>query len=391
MPQPARRLDNLPDYAFSVISDEIREMAKQGIKVYRLDIGNPDLPPDKNVIDALYQSAQNDSHHGYSGYRGIARFREAIAKQYKKRFNLDLNPDTQILPLLGSKEGIVNLTLAYADQGDTILVPDIGYPSYAMGTRMAGGTVEWYRLNPDNNFLPDLSSISPDVAKQAKIMWINYPNNPTGTVATLDDFKPLLSFCHKYDIILASDNPYMDITYDGFVASSPLQLPDALSQTVEFYSFSKAYNMAGWRLGAAIASEDVIANLLRIKSNMDSGHFIPVYDAGIYALEEIDSSWISERNEIYKKRRDLILDTLPQIGLSANKSLASLYIWAYLENGDVNNYVQSARTNGHVSMAPGGIYGPGGEKYIRISVSVPDDDLVQALENLKSWYPTWNK
>lgn len=386
MPDTAERLNRLPNYAFSVINDQLQALQKRtGLDVIRLDIGSPDLPPPDFVVDTLETYARKPNTHGYSGYRGTPRFRQAVASYYERRFGVLVNPDTEVLPLLGSKEGLVNISLAYLDRGDVSLVPDIGYPSYAMGANMAGGDIHWMSLTEANGFKPDLDAIPTHVAQKAKLLWLNYPNNPTGVIVDLDYYREVLAFCRKHDILLMSDNPYVDITYDGYEGVSPLQIDGALDKTVEFMSFSKTYNMAGWRLGAAVGNADAIASLLRIKSNMDSGHFIPVYEAGIVALERAGGEWIQQRNAVYQGRRDMILSALPAIGLTAQTPKATLYVWARLEDGDAEEFVRRAREEIGISMAYGGIYGQGGEGYIRISLSVPDERLQIALERLKQW------
>lgn len=385
MPNKAARLNNLPPYVFAVIGDQIRAMQQSGIHVYRLDIGNPDLPPPPHVVERLAQSASKAETHGYTGYRGKATFRKAVADYYQQRYGVTVDADTQVLPLLGSKEGIVNLCLAYLDQGDLALVPSIGYPSYQMGAVLAGADVEYAPMVPENNFKVDLSTVAEEVLQKAKILWVNYPNNPTGATVELQFYEQIYSMCQEYDILLASDNPYNDVTFDGHEAPSALQAADDLSHIVEFVSFSKSYNMAGWRLGAAVGSAEAIDNLLSIKSNVDSGHFEPIYDAGIAALQTAPA-WINERNAVYSRRRDMILNTLPEIGLSAQKTKGSLYIWARVEHGTAEAYINGALNDACVSLAPGGAYGPGGEGYVRISIGVPDEELEDALSSLKAWY-----
>ncbi len=388
MPKKSKRLNNLPAYIFSVIGDNIRKMNAAGIDVYRLDIGNPDMPPADHVVEALARSARQPGHHGYTGYRGIASFRQAVARYYALRFGVDVDPDTQVLPLIGSKEGIINLTLAYIDQGDVALVPDIGYPSYAMGTRLAGGTVQWMALTETNGFLPDFDSIPHDVSEKTRLLWVNYPNNPTGAVAGLEFYQKAVDFCRENNILLASDNPYVDVTFDGYKAGSALSAAGALDHTIEFMSLSKSYNMAGWRIGAAVGSAQAIKNLLHVKSNVDSGHFHPIYDAAINALDETSQQWLDERNEIYMRRRNLILNALSDIGLTAEKRPGSLYIWAKPLRGSATQYVERALSDAHVSLAPGEAYGPGGANYIRMSIAVPEQRLTEALDRLKVWYST---
>lgn len=386
MPVKARRLQNLPEYVFAVISQKVREMELAGIDIVRMDIGSPDLPPAEFVMDALDKSTRNTNHHGYSGYRGIPRFREAVANYYQTRFNVELNPENEVLPLIGSKEGIVNLTLAYLDAGDSVLVPAIGYPSYAMGARLAGADVIYVDMPADRDFVIDLDSISEEDATKSKIIWCNYPNNPTGAVADIDFYEKLVAFCKRYDILLASDNPYCDVTYDGYDAPSALQVTGAKDTAVEFMSLSKTFNMAGWRLGAAVGSKEALKNLLHVKSNVDSGHFIPAYDAGIRAMQDTTKEWLTERNAIYQSRRDIVVNNLSDIGLSASTPKASLYIWAKVEDMPALEYVEQARQHAHVSLAPGAAYGPGGEDYVRISVTNTEERLQEGINRLKSWY-----
>jgi LL-diaminopimelate aminotransferase len=380
------RLKNLPPYAFAIIEQQIREMIAQGKDVIRLDIGSPDMPPPPAVIEALSESASHPGHHSYSGYRGTPPFREAIARYYQKRFGIQLNPNTEVLPLIGSKEGLVNLALAYLDPGDVVLAPDISYPSYSIGAHLTGADVYWLSLSEANGFLPDLDAIPDEITERAKILWINYPNNPTGATADLDFYQQVVEFCRARSILLASDNPYVDVTFGDYRAGSALQADDAKDCTIEFISFSKTYNMGGWRLGAAVGNKNAIQSLLQIKSNIDSGHFIPIYDAGIVALDTTEQSWIDERNAMYECRRDRIFEVLPQIGLTAHKPKGSIYLWARVESGSGEAYVKEALQHAHVSIAPGEMYGPGGAGYVRISMSVPDDRLEIALNRLKSWY-----
>lgn len=387
MPERASRLNNLPTYFFAVIAQRLQAMQSQGIDVISLDIGSPDLPPPDAVVESLSKSAHDAGTHGYSGYRGIPSFRKAIARYYKQRFQVDLDPDTEVLPLIGSKEGIVNLSLAYLDRGDLALVPDISYPSYSMGARLAGGDVHWIPLSRETDFLPDINSVSNSIADRAKLMWVNFPNNPTGATAEPDFYQHVVDWSNEHDLILASDNPYVDVTYGGYIASSVLEAKDAKNCTIEFMSFSKTFNMGGWRLGAAVGNANIIKTLLQVKSNVDSGHFRPIYDAGITAIDTTPRSWIDERNSVYQRRRDRIMEALPHIGLRAQKPKGSLYIWARVEDGDGDAYVNHALEQAHVAFAPGSAYGPGGKPYIRISLGISDKRLEEALIRLKDWYP----
>jgi LL-diaminopimelate aminotransferase len=385
-PAPARRLANLPPYAFAVLGQRIIQMAAEGYDVIRLDIGSPDMPPPDAVVEALSQSARNPHHHGYGGYKGTSAFRDALARYYEQRFGVALDSDREILPLLGSKEGIVNLSLAFLEAGDIALVPDVGYPSSTMGARLAGADVYYLSVTAEHGFLPDLNAIPPDVIRRAKLLWINYPNNPTGAVAEADFYRQAVKFCLAHDLLLASDNPYVDVTFDGCVAGSALQISGARDCTVEFISFSKTYNMAGWRLGAAVGSAEALNTLLQVKSNLDSGHFRPIYDAGIVAVDQTSPQWIAERNHIYQSRRDRIMSALPNIGLSALNPKGALYVWAQTDSGDGGTYAEEALSATGVSVAPGEIYGPGGKACVRLSFAVPDSRLDEALSRLQAWY-----
>jgi LL-diaminopimelate aminotransferase len=388
IPTTAARLGQLPPYPLALLSQRVRELTAQGIDVINMDVGSPDLPPPPSVVEVLAASARRSNTHGYSGYRGIAGFRRAVADYYLRRFGLAVDPERQVLPLLGSKEGIVNLSLAYLDRGDRVIVPDIGYPSYSMGAYLAGAGVSFVPLRESNHYLLDFDEIGNAALENAKLMWVNYPNNPTGAVATLDDYQRAVDFCRTHNLLLASDNPYVEITYDGQPAPSLLQANGALDSAVEFISFSKTYNMAGWRLGAAVGAEPIIEALLQVKSNVDSGHFIPIYEAGIEALDHVPQSWIDERNAVYHGRRNRLLDALPSIGLDPFPAQGALYVWARVRDERMTgaDYANDALAAAHVSIAPGIIYGPGGDRYVRISMCSPDARLDEALARLQAWH-----
>ncbi len=386
MPVPARRLQTLPPYPFAVLNQRMRELRAQGIDVINLDVGSPDMPPPDFVIDALAESAAHPGHHGYAGYQGTPDFRATVSDYYQQRFGVRIDPEREVLPLLGSKEGIINLSFAYLDRGDAALVPTVSYPPYAAGAQLAGAEIIWLPVDEAGGYLPDLDAIPVEALKNAKLLWVNYPNNPTGATAELDFYQRAVDLCNRHNILLVSDNPYVEVTFDGYVAGSAMQARDAMNCTIEFISFSKSYNMAGWRIGAAVGSAESIKTLLTMKSNVDSGHFRPVYDAAVIAREQITPDWIAERNAVYQRRRDRILETLPQVGLHARKPKGSLYVWARAESGDGKQYAEGALTGAHVSLAPGEFYGPGGTAYVRISLGIADERLEEALERLKKWY-----
>jgi len=384
LPAVAKRISNLPVYVFATISRQVTDLLNQGKPVLRLDMGSPDMPPPAAVIEKLKSVASEDGSHGYSGYRGTPIFRRAVAQYYKNRFGVDLDPETEILPLIGSKEGIVNLCLAYLDDESSIAIPSISYPAYEMAAILSETAI--VSLPLDSNYLPDLSTYQHQ--KNTKIIWINYPNNPTGAVISLDQLQQLVDFCNEHDVLLASDNPYAEITFDGYNAPSALQAHDAKRSTIEFMSLSKTYNMAGWRIGAAVGNATAIKNLLHVKSNMDSGHFKAVYAAGACALTDTLQSWIQDRNSIYQSRRDRIVDALGNLGFQVHKPSGAMYVWAKLPHpySDDVEYVQRLLNEAYVSVAPGSAYGSVGQGFIRLSLGIPEAQLEEALERMASWH-----
>lgn len=390
MPKSAQRLDRLPPYPFAVIGKKIASMRADGADVIGLHMGSPDMPPPDSVINHLESSARESSHHGYAGFTGTPGLRSAIADYYSERFGVSLDPSTEVLPLIGSKEGIAHIALSYLDAGDVALVPDPGYPTYAMGAAMAGGEPCLYALDADNGFLPDLDSIPADLLERARIMWINYPNNPTGAVATLDDYARLVNFAREHDLLLCSDNPYADVTFDGYRAPSLLEVDGAKDVSVEFNSLSKTYNMAGWRVGMCVGSAEAVKALLAVKSNVDSGLFRAVCDAAELAIRETPQVWIDERNMVYQKRRDMIMEALPSIGLGGDAPKAALYVWAKVDDGDDAAYAEGALDVANVSLAPGYIYGEHGRGFVRFSLVTPQERLQEALDRLRDWYGSRN-
>lgn len=385
MPKQAARLDHLPPYGFAIIGQRIAELKAAGVDIIRLDIGSPDLPPPDHVVAALKRSADNPSNHSYGSYRGDAGYRRAVASYYQRRFGVELDSEREVLPLIGSKEGIVALALAFLDHGDQVLVPNINYPAYNGGAMIAGAEPVEVRLDPTANYRPRLDEIRADISR-AKLLWVNYPNNPTAGCIELDVYQEIVDFCRQRNILLASDNPYAEVVFDGYRAPSALQIVGAKACTVEFMSLSKMYNMAGWRLGAIVGNAEAIDRVLTIKSNMDSQHFKAVYDAGTAALMETSDAWIAQRNMVYQRRRDNIMAALPEIGLSAQKPKASLYFWAKVDHGDDQQYCDEALANAGVSVTPGRMYGPAGIGYVRLSLGIEDPRLDEALSRLRNWY-----
>ncbi|RME49561.1 MAG: aminotransferase class I/II-fold pyridoxal phosphate-dependent enzyme, partial [Caldilineae bacterium] len=335
------------------------------------------------LIEALVETARRDDSHGYAGYAGIPALREAIAAYYQRRFGVTLDPRTELLPLIGSKEGLANIHLAWLDPGDIALAPDPGYIVYHMGPLLANGVVHPFPLRPETGWLPDFDAIPPDVADRARLMWLNYPNNPTGAPAGLDFFARAIAFCRAHNILLCHDNPYCDVTFDGYRAVSPLQLPGAKEVVIEFNSLSKAYNMAGWRVGMAVGNPVAIAALAKIKTQIDTGHPLAVQRMAVAALTG-DQAWLAERNAIYQQRRDLAVAALRRLGLNVSPPPATLYLWFPAPPGysDVD-FHRKLLTEAHVSIAPGSMYGQQGVGWMRLSIAVPTHRLEEAMSRLE--------
>ncbi len=380
----SNRVKSIPPYAFASLAVKLNAMIADGVDVIRLDIGNPDMPPAPHIVDALVESARRDDTHGYGGYYGIPALRQAIADYYAARFGVTLDVKTELTPLIGSKEGLANLNLAWLDAGDIALVPDPGYLTYSMGPLLANASVVAFDLKPENHWLPDLDAIPADVAQRARLLWLNYPNNPTGALGTEETFRRAIDFCRKYDILLCHDNPYSDIAFDGYRAPSILAIPGAKEVVIEFNSLSKSHNLAGWRLGMAVGNATAIKALATVKTQIDTGHPIPVQRMAIAALTG-DQSWLQTRNAEYQKRRDIAVQTLRSLGFDVAPQKATLYLWFPVLHGftDVELHEKILAETG-VSIAPGSIYGENGCGWMRLSISAPTARLAEAMERLKT-------
>jgi LL-diaminopimelate aminotransferase len=380
--RPAERLTALPSYFYADLTQRIAYLRSQGVDVIRLDAGSPDLPPAPFIIQALERSAENPHHHGYTPYGGIARYREAWAEFYGRRFGVEIDPQSEALGLIGSKEGIFNLTLAYVNPGDVVLIPDPGYATYTSAALFAGAHVVRMPLLAQHNFLPDLHTIAPETLQRAKLMWLNYPNNPTGAVAPLGFFADVVALAHQHHFIVAHDAPYTEITFDGYRAPSLLQLPGAKEVGIEFHSMSKTYNMAGWRVGVAVGNTDIVSALGKLKGNIDTSTFQPIMDAAVAALTG-DQGWLTERNATYHARRDVVVRAVRQAGLHADWPLAAIYVWARLPDGvDDRAYAARLLEATGVSLTPGSVFGPSGSGYIRVALCLPAERLQAAMERV---------
>lgn len=379
----SERVKKIPPYLFAEINRKIAEAKAKGIDVISLGIGDPDMPTPQPIVEELNRAAHDPATHKYPDYEGMPAFREAVAAWYKRRHNVDLDYKKEVLALIGSKEGSLHLNLAFTNPGDYVLVPDPAYTTYKTGAIFADGIPYQMPLLAENNFLPDLSKIPHEIAKKASIIFICYPNNPTGAVATDEFYKELIDFAKDNDVIVCSDNPYSETTYDGYKAPSFLEYPGAMDVGIEFNSLSKPYNMTGWRIGMAVGNAELVGAIGITKNNTDSGVFTAVQYAGIKALSLPDEG-ITQLNKIYQARRDLVCDTLNQIGLKVRKPKATFYIWVPVPKGHTSaSFAAMMLEKAAVVVTPGAAYGPSGEGYVRISIAVPDKRLQEAMERIK--------
>jgi LL-diaminopimelate aminotransferase len=353
----------------------------EGVDVISLGVGDPDLPTPRHVVEALQEAAEDPTTHQYPSYYGLPAFRVAIADWYERRFDVHLDPETEVLPLLGSKEGIAHLCFAFIDPGDIALVPDPGYPVYALGTTLAGGTPLSMPLSADRGFLPDMDTLDPPAA--AKALWLNYPSNPTGAVADRAFFDRAVGFASRHDLLLCHDAAYTEITFDGYVAPSVLESPGARDVAVEFGSLSKTFNMTGWRVGYAVGNAEAIGALATLKTNLDSGIFNAIQRAAVAALTgPLDH--IEEMCAVYQKRRDLVVAAFREIGTEVEPPLGSIYVWVPTPMGRKSvEFASELLDQSGVVVAPGTGYGPGGEGFVRVSLTVSDARLQEGMDRIR--------
>lgn len=386
---PAHRLDSIPPYFFHFLPQRLAALRAQGVDVIRLDAGSPDLPPAPHIVAALNRSAEDPDNHGYQPYSGTPEYRAAWAEFYRRRFEVTLDPQREVIALLGSKEGVFHLHLALVNPGEVVLVPDPGYLAYTNGARFAGAEIVYMPLLARNRYLPDLAALPAETLRRAKLMWLNYPNNPTGAVATLPFFAEAVALAREYNFLIAHDAPYTEITYGHYVAPSLLQVPGAREVAVEFHSLSKTYNMGGWRAGVAAGNADVLLALTGLIGNVDSGMFKGILDAGVAALTG-DQTWTSARNAHYERRRDLVVAALRAAGLQMDVPEAAIYVWARLPDGgrfgaDDLAFTEALAATTGVSLTPGSIFGPSGQGYVRVSLCLEDQRLREAMQRVASF------
>lgn len=385
--EQADRLKALPPYLFAELDRMKAQVAAKGIDIISLGVGDPDLPTPPHIVERLQEAALNPRNHQYPSYEGMPSFREAVARWYADRFGVGLDPDREIVSLIGSKEGIAHAPLAFVNPGDVVLCPDPGYPVYSIATLFAGGRVHLMPLQEENRFLPDLSALPADVTSKSRILFLNYPNNPTSAVATREFFKDVVAFAEKHNIIVCHDAAYTEVYYEGEAPPSFLETPGAMDVGVEFHSLSKTYNMTGWRIGWVCGNRDAISAIGKIKTNIDSGIFQAVQEAGIEALQS-DQGPVRELREIYQSRRDVACALLSESGFAFQAPRATFYVWVHTPEG-----LTSARFAGRilqetgVVLTPGNGFGKYGEGYFRISLTVGEERLREALARVKgvSW------
>lgn len=379
----AKRIDQIPPYLFAEIDKRKEEMRKKGIDLIDLGIGDPDLPTPKLIIERLKKAAENPKNHRYPSYEGMIEFRTAVAQWYKRRFRIKLDPGTEVLSLIGSKEGIAHIPLAFVDPGDIVLVPSPGYPVYRVSTLFAGGTPYFLPLRKENGFLLNVSQIPESVAKKAKLLFINYPNNPTSAVAERSFFEEVVAFARRYQIIVCHDAAYSEVAFDGYHPLSFLEVEGAREVGVEFHSLSKTFNMTGWRIGFAAGHPEILAGLGRVKTNIDSGLFQAIQEAGTEALNHFDTP-LPEIINIYERRRDVMVKGLRELGLEVDPPKATFYLWIQVPKGYTSaQFATALLEQAGIVATPGNGFGEDGEGFIRMALTVDEKRLKEAIERLK--------
>ena len=381
--ETAKRLDNIGEYYFSQKLREIDELNKAGRQVINLGIGSPDMPPHPDVIKTLQEEAMKPNQHGYQNYKGSPILRNAIAAWYQKWYKVLLNADTEILPLIGSKEGIMHICMTYLNEGDAVLIPNPGYPTYRAAAKIAGADIVEYGLKEENNWYPDFKELEKKDLSKVKLMFVNYPQMPTGKLPTKELFTQLVAFAKKNKILIVHDNPYSFILNDE--PMSLLSVDDAKDVAIELNSLSKSHNMAGWRVGMLVGGKEKIDEVLRFKSNMDSGMFLPLQLAAAKALE-LGQKWYDAVNKVYKGRREKVLDLLTLLNCSFDEKQAGLFIWASIPSNFQDGYALSDKVlqGANVFITPGGIFGNAGDKYVRVSLCATEEKIDAAIQRIKA-------
>jgi len=380
----SERLKKIPPYLFVKIEEKKEELLKKGVDIIDFGIGDPDIPTPSHIIKKMEEVLNTKEAANYPTSKGEFPFRKAVADWYKKRFNVALDPHSEVCALIGSKEGLAHLPLAFIDAGDISLVPDPSYPVYKICTTLAGGEPYLLPLTAENKFIPDIDNIPKNILKKAKLLYINYPNNPTGAVAGKDFFEKCVKFAKKNDLLLVSDLAYSEMAYDGFVPNSVLEVPGAKDVTIELHSLSKTYNMTGWRIGMAVGNKEAVGALATIKSNLDSGAFKAIQFAAIEALNG-PQDCIAEHNKIFEERRDVLYNGLKSLGWKFDKPKATFYVWVPVTKGGTSaSFAEKLLEKCGILTVPGSGYGPSGEGYVRFAITIPKERIGAAIERMKN-------
>ena len=381
--QTARRIASVSEYYFSKKLREVRGLAAQGYPIINMGIGSPDLAPPEAVVEALQQGLTHPNAHKYQSYQGLPELRQAMADFYQKQYGVGLNPENQILPLMGSKEGIMHISMAFSNPGDQVLIPNPGYPTYSSVTRLVEAEALYYDLDAENDWLPDFDALSLQDLSKVKLMWVNYPHMPTGAKGNIELFADLVAFAKAHNILVINDNPYSFILND--TPESLLATDPYFSNVMELNSLSKAFNMAGWRVGMLSGSADNIAHVLKVKSNMDSGMFYGLQLGAVAALQQTQS-WFGDMNSIYQKRRERMWELASLLGCTFDRKTAGMFVWAKLPEGspDSESFIDKVLYKQHVFITPGTIFGSAGAGYIRFSLCVPVEQIEEAISRWKA-------
>jgi LL-diaminopimelate aminotransferase len=380
---PSKRLEAIPPYKFQELEQQIADKRAAGIDVISLGIGDPDQPTYPHVVEAMQEAVTNPANHRYPSNRGRAEFRQAFADFYERRFGVDIDPEGEVIPAIGAKECIYNLCFAFLDPGGVALASDPGYPVYTGGPILAGAEAELLPLVPELGFAPDLNAVPADVAARARLLFVNYPNNPTGAIVPEGFFETVVSFAKEHEILVVHDNAYSETTYDGYVAPSFLATPGAKEVGVEVFSLSKGYNMTGWRCAAILGNAEAIQTYWRLKTNVDSGLFEAIQMAGVAALEGPGAP-LEQMNETYARRRDLVVSALAEIGVDVASPKGTIYVWAPVPEGHTStSFCELVLEEAAVVISPGSMYGPSGEGFFRIALTAPDERIEEAVERMR--------
>jgi LL-diaminopimelate aminotransferase len=385
MKTATQRMSQLAPQFFAALQNRVADLQVSGYDVIRLDVGSPDMPPAPHIIEALVRSASQPDTHGYISHQGPRILRSAWAELYRREFGVDLDVDAEIVPLLGSKEGIFHLSQALLEPGDVALVPDPAYPSYSMGAHFAGAETYFIPLLQERGYLPDFQAIPQDILQRSKLLWLNYPSNPTAASASTGFFEQALEFARRHDLLVCHDAAYSLVTFDGYRAPSILQGAGTKETAIEFNTLSKSYNMAGWRVGVAVGNRAALRSLSVLKTHADSSHFLPILNASVAAMTG-EQGWLVERNQAYAQRRDVVVSALTQMGFSVSLPQASLYVWSSIPLGWTSeDFTAAVLEEVHLSLTPGTVFGRQGQGFMRITLTAPVERVAEGMQRLESW------